>query len=86
MKIPSTIRWLSGAASVKARYSDKITASSVVFAVSDESTYRSIRRGGLRLQGRRYDTEAYKEVRPDVVCGRCSGWGHIESKCDRANA
>lgn len=85
VKIPSTVRWLSGAASVKARYKDRtITASSVVFAVSDESTYRSIRRGGLRLQGRRCETEAY-EVRPDVGCGRCSGWGHIESKCDRAS-
>ena len=87
VKIASTVRWLSGAASVKARFNDKtITASSVVFAVSDESTYRSIRRGGLRLQGRRCDTEAYEEVRPDVGCGRCSGWGHIESKCDRASA
>ena len=61
VRIPSTVRWLSGAASVKARYKDKtITASSVVFAVADESTYRSIRRGGLRLQGRRCDAEAYE--------------------------
>ena len=37
----------SRAASVKARFNEKIiTASSVVFAVSDESVYRSIRRGG----------------------------------------
>ena len=74
MRIPSTIRWLSGAASVKARYNDKIiAASSVVFAVADESVYRSIRRGGLRLQGRRYIAEAYEEARLDVGCGRCAG-------------
>ena len=87
VKIPSVIRWLSGAASVKARFNDKIiTASSVVFAVSDESVYRSIRRSGVRLQGRRYEVEVYEEVRPDVKCGHCSGWGHIESKCERTNA
>ena len=87
VRILSTIQWLSGAVSVKARYNDKIiTALSVVFAVSDESTYRLTRRGGLRLQGRRCDTEDYEEVRSDVGCGSCCGWGHIESKCDRHSA
>ena len=39
VRIPSTVRWLSGAASAKARYNDKtITASSVVSPVVDEST------------------------------------------------
>ena len=84
--IPSTVRWLSGAASAKARNNEKITASSVVFAVADESVYRSIRKGGLRLQGRRLTAEAYEEIRPDVGCGHCAGWGYIESKCDRENA
>ena len=87
VRIPSVVRWLSGAASVKARYNDKvIAASSVVFAVADESVYRSIRKGGLRLQGRRYNAEAYEEIGPDVECGHCAGWGHIESKCGRENA
>ena len=87
VKIPSVIRWLSCAASVKARFNYKIiTASSVVFAVSDESVYRSIRRSGVCLQGRRYEVEVYEEVRPDVRCGHCSGWGHVESKCERTNA
>ena len=45
VRIPSPVRWLSGAASVKARYNEKIiAASSVVFAVADESVYRSIRK------------------------------------------
>ena len=87
VKIPSTIRWLSGAASVNARFNDKIiTASSVGFGVSDESGYRSIRRSGVRLQGRRYEVVVYGEVRPSVRCGHCSGWGHIKSKCERTNA
>ena len=45
VKIPSPVRWLSGATSDKARFKEKIiTASSVVFAVADKSVYRSIRR------------------------------------------
>ena len=59
IKILSTIRWLSGAPSVKARYREGTTkASSVVLAVADEDTYRLVRKNGLRLQGRRYKTEA----------------------------
>ena len=81
VRIPSPVRWLSGAASIKARYNEKIiAASSVVFAVADESVYRSICKGGLRLQGRRYNAEAYEEIRPDVGCGHCAGWGFIESR------
>lgn len=82
LPIPSAIRWLSGAASVKTRYNEGIIkASSMVLAVKDEETYRLVRRAGLRLQDRRYDTEAYEEVRPDVRCGHCSGWGHIGAQC-----
>ena len=85
--IPSPVGWLGGAAGVGAGYGEGIiAASSVVFAVADESVYRSIRKGGLRLQRRRYSAETYEEIRPDVGCGHCAGWGHIESKCDRANA
>ena len=87
VKIPSPVRWLSGAASVRTRYNEMIiAASSVVFAVVDESVYRSIRKGELRLPGRRHNAEAYEEIRPDAGCGQCAGWGHIESKCDRENA
>ena len=86
VRIPSTVRWLSGAASAKARYNDKIIAApSAVFAVLDVAVYRSVRKRGVRLQGRRYEVEAY-ETRPDVRCGHCSGWGHIETKCERTNA
>ena len=47
VKIPSTVRSLSGAASVKAWYDERtITASSVVLAVADEATYRLVRRSG----------------------------------------
>ena len=40
----------------------------------------------MRLQGCRYDTEAYYEIRPDVECGGCCGWGHIEAQCSRTAA
>ena len=87
IRIPSAIRWLSGAASVKARYEERtITASSVALAVADEATYRLVRRGGLRLQGRHCDAETYEEIRPDVRCDHCSSWGHISSKCTRTTA
>ena len=82
--IPSAVRWLSGGTIVKAHYNEGIIkASSVVLAVKDEETYRLVRRGVLRLQGRRYDTEAYEDIRPNVRCGHCSGWGHIGAQCPR---
>ena len=28
--------------------------------------------------------KAYEETRPDVLCGRCSGWSYIEDKCSAA--
>ena len=63
IRIPSAIRWLSGAASVKAQYEERtITASSVVLAVAGEATYRLVRKGGLRLKGHRCDAEAYEEI------------------------
>ena len=74
VRIPSAVGWLSGAASIKAQYEERtITASSAALAVADEATCRLVRRGGLRLQGRRCNTEAYEEIRPDVRCDRCSG-------------
>lgn len=86
LAIPSAVRWLGGAASVKARFEGGIIkASSVVFAVKDEETYRLVRRGGLRLQGQRFGTEAYEE-RPDVRCDHCCEWGHIGPKCTRTTA
>ena len=30
-----------------------------------------------------YKVEASQEERPDVGCGHCSEWGHIEPKCPR---
>ena len=87
IRVPSAIRWLSGAASVKARYDERtITASSVVLAVADEATYPLVQRGGPRLQGRRCDAEAYEEIRPDFRGDHCSSWGHISSKCTRTTA
>ena len=87
IRIPSPIRWLSGAPSVKDRHHEgTIKALSVVLAVTDEDTFRLVRKGGLRLQGRRYEVEAYEEVRPDVRCGHCCEWGHIEPQCLRTAA
>ena len=45
----------------------------MVLAVPDEQANRLVRKGGLRLQGRRYDIEAYEEVRPDDFCAAAVG-------------
>ena len=58
----------------------------MVLAVADEDTIRLVCRRVLWLQGQAYDTEAYEEVRPDVGCGRCCEWGHIEAQCPRTAA
>ena len=87
LSVPSPVRWLSGATSVKTRYREGvISASSVILAVRDEDTFRRVRKSGLRLQGRRLEAEAYEEIRPDVRCDHCCEWGHIESKCERTSA
>ena len=54
--------------------------------MTDEDTYQLVRRSGLRLQGRRYDTEAYEEIKPDTRCDHCSGWGHVGAHCTRTTA
>ena len=38
-------------------------------------------KSGLRVAGRQYQVEAFVEVRPDSICGACSGWGHGEHNC-----
>ena len=58
----------------------------MVLAVADEDVYRLVRKSGRRLQGRRYETEAYEEVRPDAGCDCCCEWGHIEPQCPRTAA
>ena len=52
VRVPSAVRWLSGAPSVKARFNERIIkASSAVLAVPDEATHRPARKNGLRLHG-----------------------------------
>ena len=54
--------------------------------MANEDILRFVCKGGLQLQGRRYKVETYEEVRPDVGCGHCCEWGHIEPQCPRAAA
>ena len=87
IRIPSTIRWPSKVQSAKTRHREGTTmASSVVLAVANEETYHLVCKGGLRLQGRRYEVETSEAIRPDVECGHCSVWGHIEPQSPRAAA
>ena len=78
IKVPSTVRWLSGALSVRTYFKEgTIKASSVALTVADEDTFRHVIRK-LHLQGRIYDNKVYEEAGPDVRCGRCCEWGNIE--------
>ena len=87
IRTPSPIPWLRRAPSVKARHrGGTIEASLVVLAVADEDTFRLIRKGGLRLRGRRYEVGSYEEVRSVVGGGHCCEWGHIEPQCPRTAA
>ena len=58
-------------------------ASSVTFAVVEEETFKRPRKNGLRLLGRRYEIEAFEDARSDAMCGRCSGWDYITTRCSR---
>ena len=87
VKVPSTVRWLSGVPSVKARFiGGTIRASLVVLVVVDEDTFRLVCGESLPLKGRVYDNESYEKARADVECGRCSKWGRIETQCSRTVA
>ena len=48
-----------------------------MLVVANEDILRLVCKGGLRLQGRRYEVETYEEVRPDVGYGHCCEWSHI---------
>ena len=45
--------------------------------VLGEAVFTRLRKRGVRIQGRRYEVDAYEEVRPDANCSLCCGWGHI---------
>ena len=75
--IPAEISWLGGA-KVRTRYQEvQGGTSTVVAAVLGEVTFSRLCKSGAQLFGRRYEVDAYEEVRPDAFCSRCCGWGHI---------
>ena len=56
----------------------------MVAAVLGEVTFSRLCKSGARLFGRRYEVDAYEEVRLDAFCSRCCGWGHIAPHCKAA--
>lgn len=83
VKILIAVRYLGRPADVRTRYKEPtIVAPSVAFAVMG-GDLQSPSRGGQRLLGRRYDVEAFVEVRPNTMDGRYCGWGHIAPYCSR---
>ena len=42
-------------------------------------------RRGMRLPGNRHEVDAFEEERPDALCRRCGGWGHVTPHCEAKN-
>lgn len=85
-KIPSDIRWLGRLEDVRCRPQEgKMVVSSITFVVLGEATFARLRKRGLRLLGHRYSVGALEEDRPNALCCRGCGSGHIESRCTAAS-
>lgn len=84
VKIPAAVRWLGRPSGVKARYAEgTIEVSSITLPVMGEASFGRLQKSGLRLLGHRYSVEAFEEEQPDMHCGRCARWGHIQVRCNR---
>ena len=82
VEVPMQIRWLGRVPDIKERVvADGIRGSSVTFVVRGQLMADKIIKRGVRAAGRHYQVEAFIEVRPDSICGACSGWGHGEHSC-----
>ena len=56
----------------------------MVGVVLEDTTFRRVCKSSVRLLGRRYEVEAFKEARPDAFCSRCSRWGQVAPQCSAA--
>ena len=82
VEIPMEMRWLGRVPDIKQRFKNaEVRGASVTFVVRGQQMADRIIRGGLRVLGKHYRAEAFIEVRPDSICGACSGWGHGEHNC-----
>ena len=82
VEIPMEMRWLGRVPDIKQRFKNaEVRGASVTFVVRGQQMADRIIRGGLRVLGKHYKAEAFIEVRPDSICGACSGWGHGEHNC-----
>ena len=82
VEIPMEMRWLGRVPDIKQRYKNaEARGGSVTFVVRGQEMADLIIRKGLRVLGKHYQAEAFIEVRPDTICGACSGWGHSEHNC-----
>jgi len=81
--IPAQVRWQLNTRTIKERERrGEIQASSVVFIVKGKKLAERLVSKGVTAAGVRYKVEWNTKVRPDSLCELCSGWGHIQSKCN----
>jgi len=79
--LPLAINWIGGRKDVQKKKAEGKKASSVVFAVKGSKMAQEVLKGGLRAAGMKYDVEKFVNAGPDLFCGVCSRWGHVDAKC-----
>ena len=82
VEIPMEMSWLGRVPNIKQRFKNaEVRGRLVTFMVRGQEMADLIIRRGLRILEKHYQAEAFIEVRPDTICGACSGWGHGEHNC-----
>jgi len=79
--LPLAINWIGEPKDVQKKKAEGKKASLVVFVVKGSKMAEKVLKGGLRVAGVKYDVEKFMNAGPDSVCGVCSRWGHVDSKC-----
>jgi len=79
--LPLTINCIGGPKDVQKKKVEGKKASLVVFAVKGSKMAEKVLKGGLRVEGVKYDVEKFVSAGPDSFCGVCSRWRHVEVKC-----
>lgn len=68
------LSWQCRPSEVKTRSEEGDRGLLAYFRGQGRGAFDRLLNSGLRLLGRRYEVEVFEEIRPDALCGPCSGW------------